>query len=101
METHFCKRSFPDSAVTSVPLMFCELVVCGRAKQPSVSVLLLRCKLEVSYQQSWNNQRSTYQTGYHKYQGNDFKPSYGDYRQGWGPQSSGSQPGPAVRLEIV
>ena len=38
---------------------------------------------------SWNElstelERPRYQTGYHRYQGNGFKPNYGGYRQGWG-----------------
>ena len=55
----------------------------------------------MSYQQSWNDQRGTYQSSYQRYQGSGFKPSFNGYRQGWGSQAQSSQPGLAMRLEIV
>ena len=55
----------------------------------------------MSYQQGWDSQRYTYQTGYRKDHGSGSKPSCGGYRRGWRYQSSGSQRGPAMRPEIV
>ena len=34
-----------------------------------------------------NDQRGTYQTSSHRYQGSGYKPSYGGFRQGWSSQA--------------
>ena len=87
--------------VFSFSVSFLSPVRLGIPEVSTVRAVSRFCSVEMSYQQSWKDQRGTYQSSYQRYQGSGFKPSYSRYRQGWGSQAQGLQPGPAMRLEIV
>ena len=55
----------------------------------------------MSYQQSLNDQRGTYQSSYQRYQGERIQAQLQRVPPRMGSQAQSSQPGPAMPLEIV